>query len=357
MSLKELRNSIDSIDAQLQELIQQRAALGKKVADVKREQEDNPKFIVFEREAQVLENVRQRNQGDVSDESMERIFREIISTTRALEKRLRIAILGAEGTFTHAAALQQFGREFEAVFRPTIPDVFFSVEARRAQFGVVPVENSNQGIVDSTLDCLLDSSLRLCGEIQLTIHHSLISNASDISKVEWVLAHEQALAQCRKWLSLNMPNARLQPVNSNTDAIIEARDTASKAAIASEEAAKLYGVNVLRSNIEDFVANATRFLVIGDATVGSSGQDKTSILMSKKSEPGSLLKLLEPFARHGINMTMIESHPSQKGNWEYVFFVDFDGHADDAAVAALFEELREEAPLFKLLGSYPKNAN
>ena len=288
---------------------------------------------------------------------MERIFREIISTTRALEKRLRIAILGAEGTFTHAAALQQFGREFEAVFRPTIPDVFFSVEARRAQFGVVPVENSNQGIVDSTLDCLLDSSLRLCGEIQLTIHHSLISNASDISKVEWVLAHEQALAQCRKWLSLNMPNARLQPVNSNTDAIIEARDTESKAAIASEEAAKLYGVNVLRSNIEDFVANATRFLVIGDAAVGSSGQDKTSILMSKKSEPGSLLKLLEPFARHGINMTMIESHPSQKGNWEYVFFVDFDGHADDAAVAALFEELREEAPLFKLLGSYPKNAN
>ena len=357
MSLKELRNSIDSIDAQLQELIQQRAALGKKVADVKREQADNPNFIVFEREAQVLENVRQRNQGDVSDESMERIFREIISTTRALEKRLRIAILGAEGTFTHAAALQQFGREFEAVFRPTIPDVFFSVEARRAQFGVVPVENSNQGIVDSTLDCLLDSSLKLCGEIQLTIHHSLISNASDISKVEWVLAHEQALAQCRKWLSLNMPNARLQPVNSNTDAIIEARKTASKAAIASEEAAKLYGVNVLRSNIEDFVANATRFLVIGDAAVGSSGQDKTSILMSKKSEPGSLLKLLEPFARHGINMTMIESHPSQKGNWEYVFFVDFDGHADDAAVAALFEELREEAPLFKLLGSYPKNAN
>lgn len=357
MSLKELRNSIDSIDIQLQELIQQRAALGKKIAAVKREQEDHPNFVVFEREAQVLENVRKRNQGDVSPASMVRIFQEIISITRALEERLRIAILGPEGTFTHDAALQQFGREFEAVFRPTIPDVFYSVAAGRAKFGVVPVENSNQGIVDSTLDCLLDSSLRLCGEIELTIHHALLSNAADLADVELVLAHEQALAQCRKWLSLNMPDARLQPVSSNAEAIVEARKSDSMGAIASEAAAKLYRINVLRSNIEDFVANATRFLVIGDVDVGPSGQDKTSILMSKQSEPGSLLKLLEPFARHGINMTMIESHPSQKGNWEYVFFVDFDGHAEDPPVVALFEELREEAPLLKLLGSYPKCAN
>lgn len=357
MDLKELRRDIDTIDAQLQDLIQQRAALGKKVAEVKVEQKENPNFIVLEREAQILEHVRQRNQGDVSNESMVRIFREIISVTRAVEQRLRIAILGPEGTFTHAAALQQFGQEFDAVFRPTIDDVFSSVEARRAQFGVVPVENSNQGIVDSTLDCLLDSSLRLCGEVQLTIHHALVSNASDISKIKTVLAHEQALAQCRKWLSLNMPDVTRQPVSSNAEAIIEASKDDSLAAIASEGAAKLYGVEVLRSNIEDFVANATRFLIIGDVPVGPTGHDKTSILMSKKSEPGSLLKLLEPFARHGINMTMIESHPSQKGNWEYVFFVDFDGHEDDAEVVPLFEELKKEAPLFKLLGSYPKNAN
>ncbi len=355
VELNELRNQIDAIDVQLQELIDLRAQLGKQVAQIKR-QEENPQYVVLEREAKILEAVRQRNHGDISDASVMRIFREIISVTRALEEKLRISILGPEGTFTHAAALQQFGSEFEAVFRPTIHDVFSSVEAGRAQYGVVPVENSNQGVVDSTLDCLLDSSLHLCGEIELVVHHALISNASGIAQIKTVLAHEQALAQCRKWLSRNMPQAILETASSNADAILKVRDQESMAAIASEDAAKLYGVNVLQTNIEDFVANATRFLIIGKNAVGPSNSDKTSILMSKQSEPGSLLKLLEPFARHGINMTKIQSHPSQKGNWEYVFFVDFDGHVDDPNVAALFAELKEEAPLFKLLGSYPKNA-
>ncbi len=355
MELDQLREQIDAIDSQLQELITRRVELGKQVAAVKLKQE-NPRIVVLEREAKILKKIRARNQSDIPDESIERIFREIISVTRAIEGSLRISILGPEGTFTHAAALQHFGHGFEAVFRPTIDDVFSAVEAGRSQYGVVPVENSNQGVIDSTLDCLLDSDLRLCGEIELTVHHALVSRAKDIARVRTVLAHEQALAQCRKWLARNLPDAALESAPSNADAIVRIQHDDSRAAIASEDAAKLYGINVLRSNIEDFVANATRFLIIGKDHLEPTGQDKTSILMSKQSVPGSLLKLLEPFARHGINMTKIESHPSQKGNWEYVFFIDFDGHADDAPVVQLFEELKREAPLFKLLGSYPKNA-
>ena len=355
MSVEQIRDKIDEIDERLQELIQQRAELGKQIAEIK-SQEERQQFVVLEREAQVLENVRRRNSSDIPDDSLVRIFREIISTTRSLEQKLRVSILGPEGTFTHAAALQHFGHAFEAVFRPTISDVFTAVAAGKSQYGVVPVENSNQGVVDSTLDCLLDSPLKLCGEIQLTIHHALISNADKMTSVQSVMAHEQALAQCRKFLARNLPQAKLVPVSSNTEAIIKAREDETLAAIASEDAANLYGVNILRSNVEDFVANATRFLIIGDVDVGPTSADKTSILLSKKSVPGSLLKLLEPFARHQINMTKIESHPSQKGNWEYVFFVDFDGHAQDPEVKNLFAELRQEAPLFKLLGSYPKNA-
>ncbi len=354
VSLDALRKKIDAIDTQLQDLIGQRVELGKQIAQIKSDR-GATNFVVLDREAKVLARVIERNCGDIPDASIVRIFREIISVTRSLEMRLRVSILGPEGTFTHAAAMQQFGSEFEAVFRPTIDDVFSAVEAGRAQYGVVPVENSNQGVVDSTLDCLLDSNLRLCSEVELIVHHALISSASDMTDIKAVLAHEQALAQCRKWLTRNLPEADLVAVSSNAEAIVKTRDDPTKAAIASESAAELYGVNVLRTNIEDFVANATRFLVIGTDAVGPTGTDKTSILMSKQSVPGSLLKLLEPFAKHGINMTKIESHPSQKGNWEYVFFVDFDGHVDDPEVVALFEELKQEAPLFKLLGSYPKN--
>ncbi len=355
MNLAELRVKIDAIDLKLQQLIEQRVELGKEVAKVKRAQ-NKSRIVVLEREAQILEKIRARNQSDISNDSITRIFREIIAVTRSVEDTLRISILGPEGTFTHAAALQQFGHEFVAVFRPTINEVFSAVEAGRSQYGVVPVENSNQGVVDSTLDCLLDSELRLCGEIELTVHHALVSNALDITQVQRVLAHEQALAQCRKWLARNLPQAKLENALSNADALVKVRNDVTQAAIASEDAAKLYGMNVLCANIEDFVANATRFLIIGRDRLAATGHDKTSILLSKKSVPGSLLKLLEPFARHGINMTKIESHPSRKGNWEYVFFIDFDGHADDPTVSLLFEELKEEAPLFKMLGSYPKSA-
>ncbi len=356
MDLKSLRKEIDAIDVELQNLITRRAGIGKKVAEIKSQQE-NPQYFVPEREAQILNMVAERNKdGLLSDRSMVHIFREIISATRDLEQPIRIAILGPEGTFTQAAAHRHFGHAFEAVYRDTINDVFDAVEFDKAAYGVVPVENSNQGVVTSTLDRLSDSELKLCGEIEVQVEHALISQADEITQIEKILAHPQALAQCQKWLSRNCPNAKPIKVESNAQAVQKIRDSRTSAAIASEAAANIYGVNVLKTNIEDHVGNTTRFLVIGKIAVGPTGQDKTSILVSKKNEIGSLVELLEPFARLGVNMSKIESRPSRKTLWDYVFFIDFEGHESDENVQQLFVELRDKAPLFKLLGSYPRSA-
>ncbi len=355
MNLKSLRKEIDEIDAAVQELIQRRASLGKMVAEVKRQQE-NPQYFVPEREAQILRQVAERNEGTLSESSMLQIFREIISATRALEQPTKIAILGPAGTFTHAATIQHFGHAFNAVFQPTINDVFGAVEVGRAEFGVVPVENSIEGVVNSTLDCLIDSSLKLCGEIELKVHHSLLSLGTQISDISTVLAHPQALAQCRKWLTLNLPNVELIPVSSNAEAVVEVQEDSHHAAIASEATAKIYDMNVLRSNIEDHRGNTTRFLVIGRIFTKPTGYDKTSILLSKQHTPGSLVRLLQPFASLEVNMSKIESRPSRKAMWDYVFFIDFEGHIGDKNIIELTETLKKEAMLFRHLGSYPRTA-
>ncbi len=356
MDLASLRKEIDAIDIELQNLITKRARLGVKIGQIKSQQK-NPQYFVPERESKILNDVVERNKnGLLSDKDMTQIFREIISATRALEKPIRIAILGPEGTFTQAAAHSHFGHSFNTVFRPTINDVFSAVELENAMYGVVPVENSIEGVVNSTLDRLFDSPLQLCGEIELRVEHALISQADNVSKVKKVLAHPQALAQCRNWLSRNLPDAELVQVSSNAKAVEVISNEMESAAIASEAAADIYGVSILRSNIEDRVGNTTRFLVIGKITVGPTGNDKTSIMVSKKNEVGSLVELLEPFARLGVNMSKIESRPSGKAMWEYVFFIDFEGHAQDDKIKRLFEELKEKAPLFKLLGSYPRTA-
>ncbi len=356
MDLASLRKEIDAIDIELQNLITKRAQLGVQVGQIK-SQQANPQFFVPERESKILNDVVERNRnGLLSDREMIQIFREIISATRALEEPIRIAILGPEGTFTQAAAHSHFGHSFDSVFRPTINDVFSAVEMEKAMYGVVPVENSIEGIVNNTLDCLFDSPIQLCGEIELRVEHALISQTDKLSKVKRVLAHPQALAQCRDWLSRNLPNAELIQVSSNAKAVEVISSEMESAAIASEAAADIYGVSILRSNIEDHVGNTTRFLVIGRIAVGPTGHDKTSIMVSKKNEVGSLVELLEPFARLGVNMSKIESRPSGKAMWEYVFFIDFEGHAQDENIKRLFEDLKERAPLFKLLGSYPRNA-
>ena len=356
MDMESLRKEIDAIDVELQNLITKRAHLGMKVGQIKSQQE-NPQFFVPERESKVLSDVVERNKnGLLNDKDMVQIFREIISATRALEEPMRIAILGPEGTFTQAAAHSHFGHSFDAVFRPTINDVFAAVELEKAMYGVVPVENSIEGVVNSTLDRLFDSPLQLCGEIEIRVEHSLISQTDNLLEIKKVLAHPQALAQCRNWLNRNLPNADLVQVSSNAKAVEVIRSEKGSAAIASETAADIYGVNILKSNIEDHVGNTTRFLVIGRIAVGPTGNDKTSIMVSKKNEVGSLVELLEPFARLGVNMSKIESRPSGKAMWEYVFFIDFEGHAHDDINVQLFKELKEKAPLFKLLGSYPRSA-
>ena len=353
-SLNSIRMEIDAIDVQLQELITERARLGKQVAEVKSRQ-NSPQYFVPEREAQIIQGVLERNDGTLPDDSMAQIFREIISATRSIEHPTRIAVLGPAGTFTQSAVHRFFGHAVDEVFEPTIDEVFHSVEIGRAEFGVVPVENSVGGVVNSTYDRMLDSPLRLCGEVEILVHHTLISSAQSIAEIKTVQAHPQAFVQCRKWLSVYLPKAKQVSVASNTEAAVNTQGDPTAAAIGNEAAAEIYGMNVIHTNIEDQITNTTRFLVIGNIDVDATGNDKTSILISKKNEPGSLVRLLEPFARYGTNMTKIESRPTRQGMWEYVFFIDFEGHATDSSVVKLFEELKAEAPLFKLLGSYPRS--
>ena len=355
MDLESLRKEIDAIDSELQNLITKRANLGKQIGTIKSKQA-NPQYFVPERESKILNKVVERNKKSLlTDNSIVQIFREIISATRALEQPLRIAILGPAGTFTQAAAYRHFGHSFDAVFRPTIGDVFDAVELDKASYGVVPVENSSEGVVNSTLDCLFDSPLQLCGEIEIPVEHALISQTNNLSEIVRVYSHPLALAQCSQWLHRNLPEAELNSVSSNARAVQVILDEPEAGAIASETAAEIYGVNVLRSNIEDHANNTTRFLVIGKNATESTGRDKTSILVSKKNEIGSLVDLLEPFARFGVDMFKIESRPSKKEMWEYVFFIDFEGHVSDERVVRLFDELKDRAPLFKLLGSYPRS--
>ena len=350
-----LRDKIDQIDIELQTLINRRIEIGKEIADIKRQSGDLPKFLVPEREAKILRDVARRNVGaPLETERMIRIFAELISLTRAAESDIGVALLGPEGTYTQEAAIKHFGHAIEISYQSTILEVFRAVEAGRAEFGVVPVENSSEGIVASTLDCISESSSQICGEIDLKIHHSLLSCGDDLESIETIVAHPQSIGQCRRWIAKNAPHAETKTATSNAEAARRIIGDPKAAAIASAAAAEIYDLKVLRANIEDQSGNTTRFLIIGNIETKSTGGDKTSILISRQNRPGSLLELLKPFAEHGISMTKIESRPSRASLWDYVFFIDFEGHTEDDNVVALLQELRSIATLFKLLGSYPK---
>jgi chorismate mutase/prephenate dehydratase len=271
-----------------------------------------------------------------------------------LEQPLCIAYLGPEGTFTQAAALKHFGHSVKTNAHLSIDEVFREVEAGVCQYGVVPVENSTEGVITHTLDMFFNSPLRITGEVQLRVHHNLLGSASSLDKVHRVFSHQQSLAQCRRWLDEHLPHVELIAVSSNAEAARLASQDKEAAAIASREAANIYGLSVLIANIEDEPDNTTRFLVIGREQVSSSGKDKTSLLLSASNKPGALYQLLSPFASNGISMTRIESRPSRRGVWEYVFFVDIEGHAEDTHVAQALDELRAEVAMFKVLGSYPR---
>jgi len=355
-ALQGLRGKIDALDAELEELISQRARYAKEIGVLKGVT-STAEFYRPEREAQVLRRVVERNKGPLRNEEMVRLFREMMSACLAQEEPLKVAYLGPEGTFTQSAVLKHFGHSVHALSVPTIDEVFHEVEAGTADFGVAPIENSSEGTVNiHTLDMFLTSPLKVCGEIELRIHQHLMGRMTDIKDIKRVCSHPQSLAQCKAWIAENLPDVELVPVASNAEAARRARDEDGTAALAGEAAAKVYGLRILFQTVEDRDDNSTRFVVVGRKLFPPSGNDKTSLLVSASGTkgPGVLLHLLGPLARHGVNMTRIESRPSRKRKWDYVFFVDLDGHAEDPRVRKALEKIKAQASLFKVLGAYPK---
>ena len=356
-ALAGIRAEIDRIDGELQELLAARARIAQRVGTSKRATGTaTAEFYRPEREAEVLRQVIKRNQGPLSNEEMVRLFREIMSACLAQQEPLKIAFLGPEGTFTQQAVLKHFGHSVRALPLPAIDEVFREVESGVADFGVVPIENSTEGTVSHTADMFLVSPLKICGEVELRVHQHLMGHVAKLDKIERICSHQQSLAQCRGWLAETLPHVELIAVASNAEAARRARDEKGTAAIAGEAAAEVYGLPILVPEIEDRPDNATRFLVVGRKILEPSGADRTTLLMSAPDTagPGALMKLLGPLARHRISMTRLESRPSRRRKWDYVFFVDIEGHARDAHVAKALAEIKARASLFKLLGSYPR---
>jgi chorismate mutase/prephenate dehydratase len=361
--LLDLRRRIDECDQQIQRLIQQRVLVAAQIAKAKIAVDAGASFYRPEREAQVLRRVRERNmglredmEGLVSDDEMVRLMREIMSTSLAAEMPMTVAYLGPEGTYTQAAVIKHFGQAVRNLDVKTIGDVFRVVEQGKAHFGVVPIENSTEGVITHTLDCFSSSDLRVCGEVQLPINHQLLSHADGLTGVNKVYAHPQALAQCRNWLERYLPDAELVTASSNAEAAVIASRDETVAAIASDIAARIYSINILASGIEDERNNTTRFLIVGNDSYAASGEDKTTIMVSAPNKVGSLFELLKPLYDAGVDMSRIESRPSRQTNWEYVFFIDLIGHVDNPKVSKALAKLESKSAYFKLIGSYPVGA-
>jgi chorismate mutase / prephenate dehydratase len=356
-ALEGIRAQIDNVDEQLHELINRRAELARQVGISKHKEGQLVDFYRPEREAEVLRMALARNRkGALRDEEILRLFREIMSACLAQEKPLKVAYLGPEGTYAQSAVLKHFGHSVRALALASIDEVFAEVQAGNADFGVVPVENSNEGTVNNTLDRFLSTSLHICGEVELRVHHNLIARDKDMRRVQRVCAHPQALGQCRGWLDEHLPEVERVPVSSNAEGARRARDEKGTAAIAGAVAAEIYSLEILAKGIEDHEDNTTRFLVLGRKILQPSGSDRTTILVSaaETTESGALFQLLEPLATHKVNLTRIESRPSRKRKWDYVFFIDLEGHAEDLPVARALAQLKKRASLFRVLGSYPR---
>jgi chorismate mutase / prephenate dehydratase len=353
MDLPTLRTMIDSVDDEVLRLLNERARLVGQVAQLK-ERMQVP-FYVPSRERAIVERLAAANTGPFPTDAIRPVFQEIFSACLSLEKTVRVAYLGPEATFTHMAVKRQFGLSARTIPVGTIAGVFEEVERRRADFGVVPVENSTEGVVNHTLDTFLVSDLKISAEIVLEVSQCLLLRPGlDLGEVERVYSHPQALAQCRRWLGANLGRASIVEASSTSEAARLARDDARGAAVASELAARLYDLTVARRNIADAALNVTRFLVIGEKQADPTGRDKTSVLLEVRDQPGVLYRVLEPFARRGVNMTKIESRPSRRRPWEYVFFIDVDGHQKDELVRLAIEQVSTSCTALKVLGSYPK---
>ncbi len=352
-TIETLRARIDEIDDSILRLLNDRSRVVLEVGSLK--SGSNLEFHVPGRERQIYERMLRNNRGPFPDDALKNIYREIISACLSLESPMKVAFLGPKATFSHLATKQQFGLSAELVPLKSIPAVFEEVEKGKAQYGVVPVENSTEGVVSHTLDMFVESNLKITGEIMLEVHHDLLSRTGRVEDIRKVYSHPQPIAQCRQWLEGNLPGIPLVDVASTAVAAQIASDDYTSAAIAGELAASLYDLKVVSSRIEDQVNNFTRFLVISRKSCERCGKDKTSVLFAVKDEPGILCRMLEPFAARGINLTKIESRPYKQKAWEYIFFIDFYGHVSDPDVSSAITELKECCQFLKVLGSFPRS--
>ena len=348
-SLTDIRRKIDALDARLVKLIAARAKIAQQVGKIK-----NGALVYRpEREAQVLRRVSALNAGPMPSANLRRIYTEIMSACRALEDLLAVAYLGPAGTYSQEAAIRHFGGSIETRSCTNIDEVFQQVETGVTGYGVVPVENSTEGAIGRTLDLLLTTPAKVCGEIMLPVRQNLMSKSKNLNKINKIYSHTQSLAQCQHWLGKHLPGVERIAVVSNAEAARMAARDVRAGAIASKTAAELYKLNLLARNIQDESRNTTRFLVLARDDVAPSGRDKTSLILSTRNVPGAIHDLLSPLAKNGVSMTRLESRPAKTGLWEYVFYIDIEGHASDAKVAQALREIERKASFVKNLGSYP----
>ncbi len=353
MDIEEIREKISDIDRRIIEILDERARYVKEIGRIKRAR--RLPFYSPDRETHIYRMIKEYSSGEFPEKGLKNVFREIMSASIKLEEPLTVSYLGPEATFTHQAAIERFGFSLHYMPEETIEDVFMDVEKERADFGVVPVENSIEGIVNYTLDMFVDSNVKIVSEIVVDIKHNLLSKAGTLDEIQAVYSHPNALGQCSKWIKKHLSHVDVFETTSTAKAAKIAERDSKKAAIGSLAAARIYGLRVLASGIEDKTNNVTRFLVLGNHIPGRTGFDKTSLMFSIKDRVGILYEILKPFHDRGINLTRIESRPSRQKNWSYIFYVDVDGHIEDERVSDAVNAIEDLTMFIKVLGSYPKD--
>jgi chorismate mutase/prephenate dehydratase len=346
-----LRREIDAIDARILDLLNERLALARRIGAYKTAL-GHP-IVDRAREERMLQDLARRNPGPLGEDGLKRIYTEIVGAARQIQAPRVISYLGPEATFTHVAALEYFGSLDRLIPQPSIKDVFDEVEKGASRYGVVPVENSIEGAVNHTLDLFQEADLKICAEIYLVISHDLLSRSGDLDRIRTVYSHPQTFAQCRRWLSKNLPEANLIECSSNAQAAKMALSADETAAIAGREAGRIYGLKVAAGRIQDVARNTTRFLVIGHERIPATGNDKTSLMFVTAHVPGALFQALQPISEEGVNMLKLESRPAKHENWSYVFFVDLQGHTEDEPVQRILARMKDRCQFLKVLGAYP----
>ena len=352
--LQKLRKQIDDVDIKILDLLSKRAGIAKKTAKIKSNSK-NQNIFRPDRESQIIKDILKLNKGPLTDNNLEIIYKEIISSCLALETDLKVSYLGPIGSFSELALKKFFGSMVLPTCKNSIVDIFNDVTSNIADYGVVPIENSNQGSIAQTLELLIDKPIVICGEVNLNVRHCLLSKTKNISGIKYIYAHEQTFLQCKDWINKNLPNCKKVIVASNSEAARKSKSIKNSAAIASENCANEYKLFILKKNIHDYFNNVTRFIIIGNNSVDISKTDKTSIIVSAANKPGSLYSLLQPLSKNNISMTKIESVPTKRKNWEYVFFLDIEGHSEQPKIKKALNSIRKKSTFYKHLGSYPRS--